>query len=178
MLYGPMAAGKLTVAKLLSEQLGFRLSHNHLINDLAWSIYDRDTLEGNAFIEELRIKFFQEVARSNVNMITTHAYAHDFISMTGLSDPQYMQQVEKVFEQYDSNIFFVHLKASKETLLERVGDVSRTAYKKLTDKKIMEEYLEQKDFETSPSIKNNITIDNSNLTPEETAKEILNSLDL
>lgn len=175
-LYGPMAAGKLTVAKLLSNKLGYKLSHNHLINDLAWSIHERDTVEGNRFIEELRLRFFEEVAKSGIDVVTTHAYAHDFVSMTGLSDPEYMKELEAIFEQYGTNAYFIQLKASKQKLLERIDHPSRSEFKKLTDKKVMENMLSNKDFETPAPVKGNITIDNSDLTPEETVSEILNTL--
>lgn len=176
-LYGPMAAGKLTIAKLLSKRLGYKLSHNHLINDLVWSIYERNTMEGNQFIEELRFKFFEEVAKSGINMVTTHAYAHDFVSMTGLSDPEYMKKLEAIFEENNTNVHFVQLKANKQKLLERIDHPSRSEFNKLTDKKIMQDLLDSKDFETPAPVKNTITIDNSNLTPEETVSEILHALE-
>ncbi len=176
MLYGPMAAGKLTIAKLLSERLDYRLSHNHLINDLAWSIYERDTLAGNEFIEELRLRFYEEVAKSGVNMVTTHAYANDYVSMTGQTDPEYMKQLETIFEKYETTYYFIQLKASGDKLLERLDNPSRIEFKKLTDKKIMSDYLENSDFDTPAPVKNNIVVDNSNLTPQETLKKIVDLL--
>lgn len=177
-IYGPIAVGKLTVAKILSEKLGYKLSHNHLINDLAWSIYERDTLEGNRFIEELRYRFFEEVAKAHANMVTTHAYAHNFVSITGLSDPEYMKWLESTFKKYNTNAYFVHLKANKNKLLDRVSGHSRKGFKKLIDKEIMTNILDSKDFETSAPVRNNIIIDNTELTPEETANAILKNLNL
>ncbi|WP_256114171.1 hypothetical protein [Vibrio campbellii] len=39
-IHGAPAAGKLTVAKELNEQFGFKLIHNHLAVDLSLAIYD------------------------------------------------------------------------------------------------------------------------------------------
>jgi adenylate kinase family enzyme len=44
-LYGPPASGKLTVAKKLAALTGFTLLHNHLIADLASSLFPYGTRE-------------------------------------------------------------------------------------------------------------------------------------
>ena len=42
-LHGPPAVGKLTIAREVAEQTGFRLFHNHLTVDLVLSVYDFGT---------------------------------------------------------------------------------------------------------------------------------------
>lgn len=175
-LYGPVAAGKLTVGEILSERLGYKLSHNHLINDLVRSVYERGTIESERLIEEFRFQFYEEVVKSGVNFIITHTYANNFISKTGLSDPEYMKKLEAIFEKYNANSIFVHIKPDKRVLLDRVGNQSRARFRKLTDKEEMKRLLESNDFDTSAPVKNNVVIDNSNLTPEETASKIIEYL--
>ena len=46
-IYGTPATGKLTVAKVLSNKIGFKVFHNHLTFDLVISIYDGLTPEGS-----------------------------------------------------------------------------------------------------------------------------------
>ncbi|NCS98135.1 MAG: hypothetical protein GW762_06140, partial [Candidatus Pacebacteria bacterium] len=41
-IYGPPAAGKLTIARELANLTNFRLYHNHLAGDLVESIFDRE----------------------------------------------------------------------------------------------------------------------------------------
>ena len=175
-LYGPVAAGKLTVGEILSEKLGYKLSHNHLINDLVRSVYDKGTLGGERLIEEFRIKFYEEVVKSGISFIITHTYSNNFVSKTGLSDPEYMKKLEAIFEKHNANAIFIHIKSNKETLIDRVSHQSRKRFRKLTDKEEMKKLLENNDFDTSAPVKNNVVIDNSNFTPEETASKIIEYL--
>ena len=177
-IYGMMAVGKLTVAKELQKFLGYKLTHNHLINDLVWSIFDRGTLEGNTLIERLRYELYEEAIKREVSIIITHCYAHDYISPTGLSDPQYMKILEEKLEAVGARTFFVHLQADNPSLLERVEGESRHEYRKLTDVSKMKEYLDGRTFDTRTSarVKNNLVIDTTNLSVEETTEIITQAL--
>jgi shikimate kinase len=174
-LYGMVAVGKLTVAKALQQELGYRLTHNHLINDLVWSIFEPRTLDGNQLIEKLRYELYEEAARHGVSVIITHAYSHAYVSPTGLSDPDYMRALETKLEAAGADTFFVHLQADRETLIERVQGESRREHRKLTDVSTLMEYLGGKndlDVTTPAPVRNNLVIDTTDLTVEETAKRI------
>lgn len=177
-LYGMVAVGKLTVARVLQERLGYRLTHNHLINDLVWSIFDRGTLEGNRLIERLRYELYEEAIKQEVSIIITHCYSHDYVSPTGLSDPQYLHELEHRLEVAGARTFFVHLQAERSVLLERVEGESRREYRKLRDVSKMTEYLDSKDLDiqTSAPIKNNVIIDTTNLEPVDVVKIIIKEL--
>ncbi len=167
-VYGTVAVGKLTVAKALEKELGYKLTHNHLINDLVWSIFDRGTYEANSLIERLRYELYEDAIRKGVSIIVTHAYSDTYISPTGLSDPEYMKTLEDKIEHAGGTAVFVHLQASPEALLERVQGESRKAFRKLTDLSIMKLRLEDKslDVTTSAPVKDNLVIDNTDLSPE------------
>ena len=179
-LYGMIAVGKLTVAKVLQEKLGYRLTHNHLVNDLVWSIFDRGTLEGNTLIEKLRYELYEEAVKKGVSIIITHCYSHDYLSPTGLSDPNYMKALEEKLERAGARTLFVHLHASRETLIERVQGESRREYRKLKSVEGLLEHLDSKeiDITTSAPVKNNLVIDNTDLLPEEVAEMIVNEFRL
>jgi shikimate kinase len=178
-IYGMVAVGKLTVAKALQKELGYKLTHNHLINDLVWSIFERQTLEGNRLIEKLRFELYEEAVREGVSIIITHCYSHDYISPTGLSDPDYLRQLENKLEAAGAQTLFVHLQADRNVLLERVQGESRKEYRKLTDVSQMEKYLNDKsvDVTTSALVKNNIVIDNTHMTAEDVVKIIAEYLE-
>jgi shikimate kinase len=177
-IYGMVAVGKLTVAKALQKELGYKLTHNHLVNDLAWSIFDRGTLEGNSLIERLRYEVYEEAVKHGVSVIITHCYDHNYVSPTGLSDPEYLKTLEEKLENAGARTFFVHLQADKQALLERVQGESRHEFRKLTDVSKMEEYLEAKstDARTSAPVKNNVVINTTAMTAEEVATMINHQL--
>jgi shikimate kinase len=177
-IYGMIAVGKLTVAKVLQKELGYKLTHNHLINDLVGSIFERGTVERNRLTEKLRFELYEEAIKHGMSIIITHCYSHDFVSPTGLSDPAYMKALEEKLEAAGATTFFVHLQADKQVLLERVQGESRREYRKLTDVSEMREQLDVKglDINTSAPVKNNIVVDTTNLSAEETARIIVQKL--
>ena len=177
-IYGMVAVGKLTVAKALQKEIGYKLTHNHLINDLVWSIFDRGTLESNRLVEKLRYELYEEAVRRGVSVIITHCYAHDYVSPTGLTDPKYLKTLEERLEAAGANTLFVHLKADKQTLLDRVQGESRREFRKLTDVAKMTEYLDAKSFDvrTSAPVKNNLVIDNTGLSVDDAVKQIIHTL--
>lgn len=177
-IYGMIAVGKLTVAKALQEKLGYRLTHNHLINDLVWSLFDHGTLEANSLIEKLRYELYEEAIKKGVSIIVTHAYSASYISPTGLSDPEYMRALESKLEDAGAKTLFVHLQADKPILLKRAQEESRRAYKKLTDASKLSDYLykENLDTTTSAPVRHNLVIENAEITPANAADMIVKRL--
>ena len=168
-----MAVGKLTVATILSKKLGYKLSHNHLLNNFVSAIFTHKTPKYNVMVERLRYDLLENAVKAKINLVTTHCYAHNFISTTGLSDPEYVQTLEKKLTKLGARFLPVHLKASNKELLNRVSNNSRKQFRKLTDKKIMREHILNRDWQTSPKLKNNLVIDNTNLPPKKVADMII-----
>ncbi|MDP3880936.1 MAG: AAA family ATPase [bacterium] len=177
-LYGAMAVGKLTVAKIIAKKLNYHVTHNHLINNLVLSVFERETLEANKIMEKLKYEFYELCVKSSKNIVITHCYAHDYVSPTGLKDPIYMKRLETRLVNAGADVYFVHLKASKAALLSRVANKDRNQYHKLTKRSVLRRFLKTEDFETSAPVKSNLAIDNSNLSPEATARKIIKTLKL
>ena len=172
-IYGPMAVGKLTVAKILSKKLGFKMAHNHHINDFVDEIFDRGSYASDALKEYLRYHLLENAVKTKIDLITTHAYSHNFVSKTGLSDPKYVKILEKKLTKLGAKFYPVHLKADGKELLRRIDRNSRKKFKKLTNRKIMRRFLLSKDWQTSPNLKNNLVIDNTNLSPDKVSNLIV-----
>jgi deoxyadenosine/deoxycytidine kinase len=172
-IYGPIAVGKLTVANILSKKLGYKLSHNHMLNDLVYGLFNRQTFTRENLLEKFRYHLLESVIKEKINFITTHCYMHNFISKTGLSDPKYMQTLEKKLTKLGAKFYPIHLKASSKELLRRVGMSSRKKFRKLKDKKIMRELVSKNDWQTSPRLKNNLVIDNTKLSPNKVSDMII-----
>ena len=175
-LYGAIAAGKLTVGTLLVKKLGYSLTHNHLLNDLVWSVLKRDKPESGALIEKLRYVLYEGAIKAGNSIVVTHAYSHTYVARTGLSDPQYLKTLEKKLEKAGGRVFFVHLRTDEKTLLKRVKGESRKKYEKLTDIKSLKEIIAREDFNTSAPVKNNLVIDNTELDPKKVVQMIIKHL--
>ena len=175
-LYGAIAVGKLTIGTLLAKKLDYKLTHNHLINDMVWSIFERGTPEAAPLIEKLRYDMYEKAIKAGISIVITHAYAHDYVSKTGLSDPQYLKTLERKLEKAGAKVLFVHLQADSKTLLKRVTGESRKNYKKVTSAKSLKEVLAVRDFTTSAPVKNNLVIDNTDLEPKKVVQMIIKHL--
>ena len=170
--------GKLTVAKIVSKQLKIKLSHNHLSYDLVFSLFDRGSERATRLIEPMRYTPYVEAAKEGISFVTTHAYAHDFVSSTGQSDPEYLLKLEKGLVEAGAIPYFVHLTASDDVILERALSEDRNDYGKLTDESIVKEILKNRTGDITPPLKRVIKIDTSELSAQETAQKIINFVDL
>ena len=90
-IYGPQAVGKLTVAKILSQKLGYKLTHNHALNNLLDELFTRGTYENGIMKDRLRYDLLENAVRAKINFVTTHCYAHDYISPAEFTDPKYIE---------------------------------------------------------------------------------------
>jgi RNase adaptor protein for sRNA GlmZ degradation len=70
------------------------------------------------------------------------------------------------------------LKAEKDELLKRVEEESRKEYTKVHTAKELEELLEKYDMASPVPQKESLIIENTNLSPEASAKEIIEKFNL
>ena len=171
-LYGAPAVGKFTVARELQKLLDYKFFHNHYTHDLARQLFERGNKYGNEIIEQTRFIVFKEIAKAHLNVVTTHTYSSNFISTSGLSDPVYVKKVQSIIEKEGGRALFIHLIANEKEIVKRVSGESRKEYMKLRNKKIMKDFLDNNDWKTVAPVKNNLQIDNSNLSTKKVAKII------
>ncbi len=65
-LYGPPAAGKLTLGSELAAFTGYRLFHNHLTVNLAREIFDFGSEPFQRLVDQLRLRVFAAAAQSDL----------------------------------------------------------------------------------------------------------------
>ena len=170
LLYGAPAAGKLTVAKELSSLTGYTVFDNHTATDYLPLLFPRDEPKFEEVRTQLgrkiRLMLFEAVAANGVNIIATFAPIaegrHDFI-----------RSIKNVVEGAGGNLLLVQLHPSGEVLEQRVVGESRKGVKAETVERLhemMEQYPAM--FDTFPDY-DHLTIDNSHLSPTETAKRII-----
>lgn len=168
-IYGPPAAGKLTVATVLAEQTGYKLLDNHKAIDYLAEIFPRRNPAYSKIRSQLgrkiRVDIFAAAAKADVNLVTTFAPISE-----GMHD--FVRAVKEAVESNGGEFCPVQLLPSQEVLEQRVFGEFRK------DRKIdnLERWHEVVDnnpgaFEPFPDVEH-LIIDNSDLSPEETARQI------
>ena len=170
LLYGPPAAGKLTVARILADQCGLRLLDNHTSTDPALRLFDFGTADFVTLVENLRFELFEAAARARLDVVSTFVFAHP-------DDRDYLERLQARLNDQDCRIDFVQLLPSRSVLEERVITASRTATEKIHDLDLWRQVVDRYDVVT-PINESDLSIDNSELSPVEAAQRIARELEI
>lgn len=173
-IYGPVAVGKLTVAKELQKLTGYKIFHNHMLIDLTKELFGEDKKVKPFFREKLYYYIINSLSKFKIPTIFTHAFAYNFTFKTGTTDPEYIKNTEKIIVKNGGIFYGVHLISDDNKLLKRIKNKSRKKYTKLKKATVLKELLKKYDHSTSAPIKNNLVIDNTNLKPNRVAEMIVN----
>jgi broad-specificity NMP kinase len=171
LIYGAPAAGKLTVANEIAAQTGFKVFHNHLTIDAIAPIFPFGTESFWKLVHSFRVETVAEAARAGQNLIYTFCYAKD------ADDPH----VEKIFNAVETNggeVCFVLLKCERKELEKRVLEESRKKFRKVNNLEVLSEVLDKYELFSPVNNHESLVIDNTHLSPEKTAKEIIEHYDL
>lgn len=89
-----------------------------------------------------------------------------------------MEQMFKKIEENGGEVLLVQLRTTVEKLKERIVAEDRREYKKMHKTESLESWINQyKLFEAYPN-RQNLIVDNSNMTPKEAAKLIVQKYNL
>ncbi len=169
LLYGPPAAGKLTVARCLSEHHGFRLVDNHVTVDAALRLFDFGTPEFGALVERLRVAIVEAAAEAGLDLVTTLVYARGV-------DDRHVARILAASERRGAAVTLVRLCPSTEALEERVGAASRLDTSKIADVTMLRRLLADYDLRAAVGPAD-LSIDNTALAPEHVAALIAGHVD-
>ncbi len=168
-LYGPPAAGKLTVATELARITGYKLVDNHKATDFLEEVFPRADARLHPWRSKLgrkiRIDLVSAAAEANINLIITFAPLS-----AGAFD--FMRDIASAVTTNSGQLCMVQLLPSQEALEARIVSESRKGIKIDT----IEQWHKRVDgneeaFATFPDSEH-LVLDNSTLTPQETAQKI------
>ena len=178
-IFGPPAVGKMTVAYALAECTGMEVFHNHMTIDLVLEFFPFGHAKFNRLVGEFRRRILEEVTSSDLpGLIFTYVWALD-----QPGDKEEIDSYCEIFKRVGAEVYFVELEAGLDERLERNKSAFRLAKK---SSKRDTERSERNLLTTEQRYKMNsdndffypahfIKINNTSLTPEETAKKITES---
>lgn len=178
---GPQAVGKMTVAEKIKDLLGYSLMVNHDSIEVSDKIFGMGTPAQKELNSIIRKSAFESAIKYDIDMIFTFVTAFD-----SQEDIEYLNNLRTMFEATGGQFYFIELEANLETRLERnvtphrleskftKNDVERSQ-KDLLD--TMKKYrLNSNDGELI--CPNHIKINNTNLSPEEVAEQVISHFQL
>lgn len=170
-LYGAPAVGKLTVANEIAGQTDFKVFHNHLSIDCVQPIFEFGSEPFQRLIEVIRRETLAEAARENVNVIFTFCYAKDL-------DDDYVRRTVETVESNGGEVCFVLLTCDRSRLEKRILEESRQEFGKLKSIETLSAVLDKYDLFSPVNNYESLQIDNTNLSPETVAQQIIDHFGL
>ncbi len=170
-IYGPPAVGKLTVAKELAKITGYKLFHNHLTVDLAYSLFPSGTKGYSDLVEKIRLDVIEIAAKIKIKgMIFTFVYGVE--TLGGRTDDLFVRKIIRRVEKNKGKVFFVKLSCNEEELHKRLKYPSRKEFKKLNDAKILNSIRKKFDIDSVIPFVENQVIDSTSLSAKKVARMI------
>lgn len=181
-IFGPAAAGKMTVGIELQKLTGYKLFHNHMVSELIYNFYGYKDKQFGRLNSEFRTRLFEEFAKSDFpGIIFTYVWALDQED-DHAELKKYMMSLGVAIE----DVFFVELEAEQKVRLVRNRSELRLREKK--SKNNFEEsegfiYYSESNFRLNTDGEffypgQHIKIDNTNQSPERVAGSIKSELAL
>lgn len=165
-IYGPPAAGKLSVATELAAITGYTLFHNHQSIEFVKPIFPRGTPSFGRIVETVRLLVLKEAARAALpGMIFTFVYAYPY-------DTPFVDQVVNAVEQHGGTVQFVQLVCDPATLETRVANQSRVVHGKITSPDTLHDLLGQYDLFTPLPDRHSLQINSAQTPPHAAAQHI------
>lgn len=165
-LYGPPAAGKLTIGKEIAKRTSFRLFHNHLAIDLVEVVFpDRDETR-MALVSKIWLDIIEAATKANKDLIFTFVYAPGY-------DDKFIVTLINTVEDNGGEICFAQIVPTVEVLHERLGDEARQNHSKITDPALLDTVLKKWDLYSPIHHPTHFILDNSALSLEEAAEKII-----
>lgn len=169
-LHGPVAVGKLTVARELAAITGLPLFHNHLVVDAVHAVFAFGSAPFVQLREQMWLSVFETAAREGQSLIFTFA-------PEATVRAAFIADTLAAVEGHGGRVRFVALTAEPAEQERRLTDESRAAFGKLRDVAFLRQ-LEAQGAMDYPPIASELTIDTGGHAPAQSARLIAEGLDL
>jgi hypothetical protein len=174
-LYGPPAAGKLTIAEKVRDLTGFRLFHNHLTVNAIREVFDFGSPPLVELLHRVRLDVFATATRAGLSVIFTNSSAWG-----GSGGRQrfeaFADEAAHVVVTAGGVPVFVRVTAPLEVLESRLGNESRRAHGKLVDRARLRELVAAMDEPRAKA--GDLTVDTSEMTADDAARAVAAAAEL
>ncbi|MFP5077012.1 hypothetical protein ACLE20_06860 [Rhizobium sp. YIM 134829] len=168
-IYGPVASGKLTIAKIVAEKSGFALFHNHLIVDAVLAVLPFGSPEFVGLREQFWIDTIAAAARTGRSLIFTFA-PEPTVSAN------FAEHVASIVEVLGGETVFVALDLDKQEQERRLVEPERAAFGKLRSVELLRSLSTSMDEAMDAMPKPAVRIDTTSTSARQAADLILQSL--
>ncbi len=169
-IHGPVASGKLTIAKDLAAMTGLNLFHNHLVVDLLLALFPF----GHPSFVELREKFWLEVMSEAIDAGQSLVFTFAPERTVGADFPSRLRDAVAVA---GGQVSFVEVRCSDDVIEQRLEDPSRIEYRKLSSIALYRSLKLDGAFDY-PAIPSQCIVDSVHVTPSEAAAIIIEVLEI
>jgi hypothetical protein len=175
-IFGPQAVGKMTVGHALEQITDLKLFHNHMTIEFVAPFFDYGSITGRKLVDIFREKIFEEVAKSDLaGLIFTCVWNFD-----SASDREYIERLCSIFTSRNGSVYFVELEADLKTRVGRNSHPHRLYHKpskrdlarSLRELQEATKHQRLNSKEGEIQNENYLRIDNTILSPEDTAIQI------
>lgn len=164
-IHGAPASGKHTIGRRLSELTGLPLFHNHLAVDVAKSLFAFGTRPFSRLRATIWRTAFAEAMASGTSFIFT-------FNPESTVEPALIEELCRIVGQGKGRIYFVQLVCSRETVVRRMANESRTRFGKLVDPGVYLELEARGAFAFPPLPEATVVVDTDALSAELAAEKI------
>lgn len=169
-LYGPPAAGKLTIAEHLRNRTGIRLFHNHMTVNAVRDVFEFGTPPFVELVQRIRLDVFATAMRAGMSLIFTNNSAWSGED-GGTRFRAFAAQAAAVVEDAGGSTLFAQVTAPTDALEARLANASRQRHRKLTDIERLRQLLAK--YDARPlAAPWHLTLDTTRLEPAEAARQI------
>lgn len=164
-IYGPPAAGKLTVGTQIARKTGYKLFHNHISIDCVKTVFEFGTPVFWDVVGFVRAGMIAEAARQGIDLVHTFCYELE------VDDDHFLRLIAAA-EDNGGEVHLVLLRCDERERKARIGNESRVKIGKLTDPTSFDR---KKQIELSTPLpgRETLIIDTTSVPPDEAAMEII-----
>jgi deoxyadenosine/deoxycytidine kinase len=168
-IYGPVASGKLTIARSLSDEIELPLFHNHLTVDLVSSLFEFGSPEFISLREKIWLLSFQTAVRSGQSFIFT-------FTPDKTVNEDFIDNLYSIVSMNSNKIIFIELVCEEDEIENRIENKNRSEYGKLNSVELYRQLRSDGAFDSKFALDPDLSINTKKNSVIESVNLIKNHL--